>query len=134
MASASYQPAIDPHKSQNAEWILNLFSAEIPVATVWSTRVAICRALQILINKCIPHPDLTISQETMSLVWQRLKLVAGDRGYESVRTAAAKTVADFVDWVERHPEWHDIQNTVRVELPGIVAAETSSIIQAEYRR
>ena len=67
-------------------------------------------------------------------MWESLKMVAGDRGYESVRTAAAKAVAEFVEWIEGHSEWPQVQNLVRAQLPGIIAAETSTVIQAEYRR
>jgi hypothetical protein len=68
----------------------------------------------------------------VSSLWQSLKIVAEDRGYESVRTAAAKTVADFVEWVKEHPEWTQTQQSLRIELPRIIEAETSSVIQAEY--
>jgi hypothetical protein len=77
---------------------------------------------------------LTLSENVIFPLWEKLKVVAGDRGYESVRTAAAKTVAAFVEWVDGHPEWTHVQQKIRVELPGIIEAETSSVIQAEYRR
>ena len=77
---------------------------------------------------------MTLSENVISALWEKLKVVAGDRGYESVRTAAAKTVADFVEWVDGHPEWSHVRQKIREELPGIVEAETSSVIQAEYRR
>jgi len=134
LASAGFQPAIDPDRVQNALWIVNLFNAEIPIATVWSTRIAICKAAQTFITKCIITPTLTFPPEAVSSLWQSLKIVAGDRGYESVRSAAAKTVAEFVEWVERHPEWVQVQQQIRSELPGIIEAETSSVIQAEYKR
>jgi hypothetical protein len=113
---------------------MNLFSAEIPIATVWSTRITICKAAQIFINKCINTPDLTVSEDVVSSLWESLKIVAGDRGYESVRVAAAKAVAEFVEWIEGHSEWAHIQQKVRLELPGIIESETSSVIQAEYRQ
>ena len=119
---------------QNAIWIITLFNTEIPIATVWSTRIAICKAAQTYITKCAITPTLTFSQDAVSSLWQSLKIVAGDRGYESVRTAAAKSVAEFVDWVEGHSEWIQVQQQIRSELPGIIEAETSSVIQAEYRR
>ena len=113
---------------------MNLFNAEIPVATVWSNRIAICKAAQTFINKCTITPDLTVSEDVVSSLWESLKIVAGDRGYESVRIAAAKAVADFVEWIEGHSEWTHIQQKVRLELPGMIESETSSVIQAEYRR
>ena len=134
LASAGFQPAIDPDAAQNALWIITLFNTEIPVATVWSTRIAICKAAQTYITKCIITPTLTFSQDALLSLWQSLKIVAGDRGYESVRTAAAKAVAEFVEWVEGHPEWIQVQQQIRSELPGIIQAEISSVIQAEYRR
>ena len=115
-------------------WIINLFNTEIPIATVWSTRIAICKAAQTFINKCIITPTLTISENVVLSLWESLKVVAGDRGYESVRTAAAKTVADFVEWIEGHPEWTQVRQRISIELPAIIQAETSSVIQAEYRK
>jgi hypothetical protein len=67
-------------------------------------------------------------------LWESLKIVAGDRGYESVRTAAAKAVAEFVEWVHGHQEWDRVRRKIEIELPGIISAETSTVIQAEYRR
>jgi hypothetical protein len=134
LASAGFQPAIDLDKVQNAIWIINLFNSEIPIATVWSTRIAICKAAQAFITKCIITPTLDIPQDAVSSLWKSLKIVAGDRGYESVRTAAAKTVAEFFEWVEGHSEWVHVQQQIKSELPGIIEAETSSVIQAEYRR
>lgn len=115
-------------------WIINLISKEIPVATIWSTRIALCNATQAFINKCIITPQLSFPESNVASLWESLKIVAGDRGYESVRTAAAKTVGDFVGWVEGHPEWIGVQQTIKGELPGIIAAETSSVIRAEYTR
>ena len=77
---------------------------------------------------------MSLSEIIVSALWEKLKVVAGDRGYESVRTAAAKTVAEFVEWVDGHPQWTNLQQRIRVELPVIIEAETSSVIQAEYRK
>jgi len=134
IASAAFQPAVDTQRTDNAVWIINLFNGETPIATVWSTRIAICKAAQSFINKCTITPDLTFSENVVLSLWESLKVVAGDRGYESVRTAAAKAVADFVEWVDGHPEWAQVQQKIRLELPGIIQSETSSVIQAEYRR
>lgn len=51
-----------------------------------------------------------------------------------MRTAAAKAVAEFMDWVREHREWDGVERKVKMELPSIIAAETSTVIQAEYRR
>lgn len=134
LAPAAFQPEIDPDRVEHAQWIMKFLSSEIPIATVWSTRIALCQSVQAFIQKCIITPQLTVPESLVATMWESLKLVAGDRGYESVRTAAAKAVAEFVEWVEGHPEWSQVQNTVRAQLPGIIAAETSSVIQAEYKR
>jgi hypothetical protein len=115
-------------------WIIKLFNTEIPFATVWSTRIALCNAAQKFINKCTIAPQISLPENNVSELWESLKVVAGDRGYESVRTAAAKTVADFVEWINGHSEWTNTQERVRGELPEIIAAETSSVIQAEYTK
>ena len=101
---------------------------------MWSTRIALCKSAQAFVNKCKINPQVALPEVTVSSLWESLKIVAGDRGYESVRTAAAKAVAEFVEWVEGHQEWSQIQHTIRIELPGIIAAETSTVIQAEYKR
>ena len=114
-------------------FIINLISKEVPVATVWSTRIAICKSAQTFINKCTDVSSLTISEETLNILWQSLKICTADRGYESVRTAAAKTVADFVRWVDGRPEsWGILGAQIRTELDEIIAAETSGAIVAEY--
>ena len=133
IVSAAFQPEVDSQRIDNAVWIINLLITEIPIATVWSTRIAICKAAQKFINKCTITPDLTFSENVISLLWESLKTVAGDRGYESVRTAAAKTVADFVEWIDGHSEWAHVQQALSIELPGIIESETSSVIQAKYR-
>jgi hypothetical protein len=132
LASAAFQPAIDLDAVKHATWIIQLFHKELPVATVWSTRIALCKSTQTFINKCKAVPSIAIPEEELSLLWQSLKICAGDRGYESVRTAAAKAVADFVRLVEGRSEWAGLQSQTGVELPEIIAAETSTIIQAEY--
>jgi hypothetical protein len=105
---------------------------EIPAATVWSTRTAICKATQSFLAKCIQAPDMQIPEAVVESLWESLKIVAGDRGYEIVRTAAAKAVAEYIRWVRGHPNWSDIQGKIGRDLPIIVQSETSSIIQAEY--
>jgi hypothetical protein len=132
LASAAYQPAIDPNAVEHATWIIQLFNKEVPSATIWSTRIALCTTAQTFIKKSSGVSSIAVSEENLSLLWQSLKVCAGDRGYESVRTAAAKTVADFVRWVDGRPEWVGIRSKIRSELEEIIAAETSSVIQAEY--
>ena len=132
LVSAAFQPAVDVEKQDNAIWIMNLFNIEIPIATVWSTRIAICKATQTFIGKCTILPILTVPETVVSSLWESLKIVAGDRGYESVRIAAAKTVANFAKWVDGHSEWTDLHQKIRTELPRIIESETSSVIQAEY--
>jgi len=101
---------------------------------VWSTRTAICKSAQLFISKCVQTPELQISEIVIDSLWESLKIVAGDRGYESVRTAAAQAVAEFIRWVRAHPNWSGIQSRIERELPGIIQAETSSVIQAEYMK
>lgn len=134
LASAGFQPTIDLEKTLHAVWIIKLFNAEIPVATIWSTRIAICKAIQTFVNKCDVAPDLTLPEDVIASLWESLKVVAGDRGYESVRTAAASAVADYVEWVRGHQEWPNVEQKINVDMPGIIAEETSSVIQAKYRR
>ena len=133
VAAAGFQPLVDPNRVANAVWILNLFTTEIPIATVWSTRIAVCKAAQTFIHKCIGISDLTLPEESLLPFWESLKIVASDRGYESVRTAAARTVGKLVEWVKGHPEWTRTQQKIRGELPGVIEAETSTVVQAEYR-
>lgn len=56
-----------------------------------------------------------------------------DRGYESVRIAAARTVIEYLAWIEGHPEWADVTTKVKTELPPIIEGETSSVL-AEWRK
>ena len=79
-------------------------------------------------------PQLSVPEDLISSLWARLKIVAGDRGYESVRTAAAKAISDFISWVDEHPEWNTTQSIIKLELPSIIAEETSGVIRAELTR
>jgi hypothetical protein len=123
---------MDANNVEHATWLINLVNREIPAATVWSTRTAICKATQSFVVKCIQTPDMQIPETVVESLWSSLKIVAGDRGYEIVRTAAAKAVAEYIRWVKHDPNWSGIQGTIRRELPIIVQSETSSVIQAEY--
>lgn len=134
LASAAYQPAIDPDAIENAKWIVDFLTAEIPIATVWSTRIALCKSIETFIIKCRGAPRLSVPEASISALWKSLKVVAGDRGYESVRTAAAKSISEFIKWINEHSEWSAIHNTIKIELPGILAEETSSVIRAEFTR
>ena len=69
----------------------------------------------------------------MASLWKALKLVVEDRGYESVRIAAARTVIEYLGWIEGHPEWADITTKVKTELPPIIEGETSSVL-AEWKK
>lgn len=109
-----------------------MISTEIPIASVWSSRIALSKAAQVFVNKCMSTPQLSVPENQISQLWESLKIVAGDQGYESVRTAGVKAVADFVEWVNGHPEWVTIQEKIKRDLVGMIAAETSSVIQAEY--
>ena len=132
LASAAYQPSIDPDAVEHAKWIITLLTSEIPKATVWSTRIALCKSIQTFISKCKAIPQLSIPEDLVALIWQGLKIMAGDRGYETVRTAAAKAVADFIKWVNDHPEWFNTQSIVKTQLPAIIAEEPSTVIRAEF--
>jgi len=77
---------------------------------------------------------MQVSEPVVDSLWESLKIVAGDRGYESVRSAAAKAIAEFIRWVRAHPNWSGVQGRVERELPSIIQAETSSVIQAEYMK
>jgi hypothetical protein len=134
IASAAFQPTIDAENTTHAIWLIGLLNSEIPLATVWSTRIGLCNSAQTFIKKCILYSKFSIPEDVVVSLWEKLKVLAGDRGYESVRMAAAKTVADFVEWIYEHNEWSQLQSKIKTELPGIVEAETSSVIQAEYRR
>jgi hypothetical protein len=134
IASAAFQPAIDLEKSAHAIWLIDLLNTEIPIATVWSTRIALCNSAQTFIKKCIIESTFTIPEGVVASLWENLKLLAGDRGYESVRMAAAKTVAEFSEWVHRHSEWSRLQNNLKMDLSSLIEAETSTVIQAEYTR
>src|SRR5262245_41065840 len=123
---------MDPNPVEHSVWVIQLLKKEVAIATVWSTRIALCESAQVFINKCRDVSQLSIPEETLSLLWQSLGVCAGDRGYESVRTAAARAVGAFVRWVDAHPDWDAIRSKVKAEIPGMVAAETSSAIQAEY--
>jgi hypothetical protein len=120
--------------TQSAVWIIELFNSEIPAAEVWSTRVALCKAVQAFVEKCTAVPLLVVPETNISQLWDNVKIVAGDRGYESVRSSAARTVAEFVGWVGGHSEWVSVQEKIKLDLPGIIAAETSSVIRAEYTK
>jgi hypothetical protein len=134
ITSAAFQPAIDSEKTAHAIWLIGLLNTEIPIATVWSTRIALCNSAQTFIKKCIIEPTFTIPEGVVASLWENLKLLAGDRGYESVRMAAAKTVAEFSEWVNGHSEWSHLQNQIKLDLSAIIEAETSTVIQAEYKR
>ena len=134
ITSAAFQPAIDTESTAHAIWLIGLLNTEIPLATVWSTRIALCNSAQTFIKKGILNPTFTIPEGVTASLWENLKVLAGDRGYESVRMAAAKTVAEFAEWVNGHGEWSHLQTKIRTELPGIIETETSSVIQAEYAR
>jgi hypothetical protein len=66
-------------------------------------------------------------------LWKALKLVVEDRGYESVRIAAARTVIEYLAWVDGHAEWADIAAKVKADLLPIIEGETSSVL-AEWRK
>lgn len=132
VAAAAFQPAIDASNVEHATWLIKLVNKEIPAATVWSTRIAICKAAESFIAKCIHAPGMEIPEPVVESLWESLKIVAGDRGYEIVRTAAAKAVAEYIRWVRCHPNRLGIQATIGRELPLIVQSETSSVIQAMY--
>ena len=62
-----------------------------------------------------------------------MKNVVEDRGYESVRIAAAKTVIEYLAWIEVHPERAHITTRVKAELAPIIESETTSVL-AEWRK
>lgn len=134
LVTAAYRPSIDPETAVNAKWIIGLVTSELPKATVWSTRIALCKSIQTFIGNCKSVPQLSVPEDLISSLWARLKIVAGDRGYESVRTAAAKAISDFISWVDEHPEWNTTQSIIKLELPSIIAEETSGVIRAELTR
>ena len=133
LVAVGFQPSMDPDASKQADWIIKLLTTEIPVAAVWSTRIALCKCAQTFIVKCAATKELQISKEAVASLWKASKLVVEDRGYESVRIAAAKTVIEYLAWVEGHPEWADITAQVKTELPPIIEGETSSV-SAEWRK
>jgi hypothetical protein len=134
LAAATFQPTIDANNAEHAIWFISLVNKEIPAATVWSTRIAISKAIQLFVMKCVETPAMLIPEPVVGSLWESLKIVAGDRGYESVRTAAAKAVAEFIRWGRGHPNWSGVQERVERELPSLIQAETSTIIQAEYMK
>jgi hypothetical protein len=87
----------------------------------------------LFIAKCAANTQLQVSGEAVRSLWKALKLVVEDRGYESVRIAAAKTVIEYLAWIEGHPEWVDITTEVKTELRPIIDGETSSVL-VEWRK
>ena len=132
--AVAFQPSIDPEGTAHAVWIIKFLTTKIPVATNWSVRIALCKCAQTFISRCAAvNPQLHISDEAIFSLWQALKNLVGDRGYESVRIAAAKTVIEYLTWIEVHPEWADITTKVKAELAPIIESETTSVL-AEWRK
>lgn len=130
----AFQPNIDPKGAGHADWIIKFLATQIPIATNWSVRIALCKCAQTFISRCAAvNTQLYISGEAIFSLWKALKNVVEDRGYESVRIAAARTVIEYLAWIEGHPEWTDITTKVKSELAPILESETTSVL-AEWRK